>query len=206
MDKKLLLGSIGIVVVGALAAFFFLPEAPIELEEQITTPTQWSQAGDYNIIEGTSGGTLVVNEKAGFSFVVPEGWSMDGSNFEGQYVMVFTNSIAVLKEGAFLESGCSFSIETRHNKSFVNSTIGIIEELSRNPGFGFDEREVFLLSGHEGVKEILLSQDPVNFRNIYIEVPLNHDALLVLDFTERAIEINVCKLDFDIILNSFIID
>ena len=73
MKKRIL--SIGVVVLVMLGM-------QVETKPSLggTTQTQWSQEGDY-IIEETAQGIVVTNEKAGFSFKVPKGWSLETQSF-----------------------------------------------------------------------------------------------------------------------------
>lgn len=203
MNKTIVIGGVAVIIV--IGGFLLYLGGTSPEEEYSTTPTQWSQAGDYKI-EETAEGTLVTNEKAGFSFMVPEGWDREESSFGDQYSITFIDPDAKLRSGVFLEEGCSMGIETRYSRDFVMAAQDVLEQLLKDPDFGFGEREVVSINSRQGTKETLVDQGMVYFENSSIEVPLRENILLVLDFTERTPLGGICKSSFDSILASFVID
>ena len=91
-----------VIVIGGLFLLGMQVETkPVETKSDLgsASSTQWSQEGDY-IIEETVDGTLVTNEKAGFSFKVPKGWSLETQSFgEEEFTFEFLSPDAVRREG-----------------------------------------------------------------------------------------------------------
>src|SRR3989338_11644201 len=116
MNQKLVIGGVVLLLVIGGGLFLLLggiaePKPGLGESGSDTIPTQWSQAGDYNI-EETSEGTIVTNSKAGFSFKVPVGWSVETQSFDGEeFILEFLSSDAVKQEGnPPLVKGCGIGL------------------------------------------------------------------------------------------------
>lgn len=134
MNKKIVVGVALLFVVGG--GIFLLQQQGSDSEIK---PTQWSQAGDYKITE-TPDGTIIENQRAGFSFRVPTGWNQEHRKGEAteEYVFNMLSPDAAFqkdesgKDLAIL-GGCAISLETEYQKSTVESLRIIMASLERNP-------------------------------------------------------------------------
>ena len=127
MRKQVLIigGIFLVIVIGGIFLLLNQTETKLGLgePEYSTTPTQWSQEGDYRI-EETPEGTVITNEKAGFSFKVPDGWSVEGEEgeIEQEYILTILSPDTIFNKDEFgndtaLLGGCVMSLETEHQKS-----------------------------------------------------------------------------------------
>ena len=117
MNKKLVIGGVVLLLVIGGGLFLLLggiaePKPGLGESGSDTIPTQWSQAGDYNI-EETSEGTIVTNSKAGFSFKVPQNWKIKGEEgiSAGEYFLIMLSPDTQINEtNKRLLRGCGISL------------------------------------------------------------------------------------------------
>jgi hypothetical protein len=203
MNKIILIGG-AVVLVVIVGGIFLLPKLSLEPNESTTTPTQWSQEGDYRI-EETAQGTIVTNEKAGFSFKVPAGWRVEGGSFGEIYSLDLISPNAIIQNGVSLESGCIGSVETQSNKDFVANVSKLIEMKSNNPIL-YPDKTVIMLDDQIALKTIISDEGEVYSEFASIEVPLTEEGLLAISFTERSVSKGLCTQSFDSILTSLIFE
>lgn len=138
MQKKLIIGIVAVLFV--VGGIFLWQQQKKQYSAEPITPTKWSQAGDYKITE-TPEGTLVENQKAGFSFKVPEGWATENraGSLLGEYVFNMRSPSAKFEgdesgnEEAFIRGGCVISLETEYQKSTVDSLKIMMSQLQEVP-------------------------------------------------------------------------
>lgn len=66
----------GVMILLIVGAFL------LQNKEEEIPYTQWSEEKDYKVQERQDGRTEIINQKAGFSFVVPDGWRVENENVE----------------------------------------------------------------------------------------------------------------------------
>ena len=204
MNKKVVIAGAVLVIFVVGILYMLGASVPSPEEGYSTTPTQWSQEGDYRI-EETSEGTVVTNEKAGFSFKVPKGWSLEGGSFGEMYSLDLISPNAVIQNGVFLENGCISSVETQSNKDFVtnvNQLIGI----SLNSVNAYPDKTVINLDNQVALKTTVINEGKIYSEVVSIEAPLTAEELLAISFTERSLSKGLCTESFDSILASFIFE
>ena len=178
MNKKLVIGGIVLLLIVGGGAFLLLSGRETkpglgELQSD-TIPTKWSQAGDYKI-EETPAGTIVTNSKAGFSFKVPENWSIRGEQgvTTQSYGLILSSPDVEIKESK-LSMGCSVVLETIHQEDRVLSVSAIIKGLKERPDI-FPDKTLVEIDNQEGTKTLLTtSLDEF----IQVELPIDDETLL----------------------------
>ena len=87
-----------------------------EKEKFVSQPTTWSQKEDY-VIKETPEGKFVINEKAGLSFKVPEGWRVEMDESKGaQLLLVLFEKNVVLNQNGVPTGGCWWRVGIEDNK------------------------------------------------------------------------------------------
>lgn len=144
MAKKLIIGGVVLLLVIGGGAFLLLSQTATKSDlgtpGSDTIPTQWSQAGDYEIKEVAGQQTVVTNSKAGFSFKVPEGWTREDREGEiaGEYVFnILSPDAAFQKDESSNEiailGGCVISFETEYQRDTVAALNARIASVRENP-------------------------------------------------------------------------
>jgi len=161
---------IGLVVFGWLVLLIAkLGPFGEEKEEFVSQPTTWSQKEDY-VIKETPEGKFVINEKAGLSFKVPEGWRVElPEETAGVY---FLEKNTRLEQGIFV-GGCAIVLAVDFRGTLVENTRGIISYLEKHPEE--EESDMFIdiieVARHKALKKI--GQADFRFgKSINIEIPL----------------------------------
>lgn len=152
MNKAIIIGGAVLLVVTG-GAFLYLagPSTPSMPEEEYsTTPTQWSQAGDYKI-EETAEGTVVTNEKAGFSFEVPEGWSVEEKGEEPEFWLSLLSQDAQFDENGFFVGGCGINVETLEQEIEVTTVTATIQSVKEQPA-EFENKSIVTISNYEALR------------------------------------------------------
>lgn len=169
MNKKLIIGGIVLLLIVVGGGFLLLSQTETKPDlgtpGSDTVPTQWSQAGDYEIKEILGQQTVVTNSKAGFSFKVPEGWVREDREGEivGEYVFNILSPDAVFQkdesgnEIAML-GGCVISFETEYQKDTVVALSARITSVRDNPSRyerDTSREEIVEVSGNVALKTSL---------------------------------------------------
>lgn len=214
MSKTIVIGVLVLLVVGG-GVFLLLNQTETRSRlgesEYSTTPTQWSQAGDYKITEvpdpndSTIVRTMVLNEKAGFSFKTPADWKVKGGSFGDIYSLDLISPNAVLRNDVFLENGCMGGVETQSNKDFVVNTNEMIRAISNDPNL-YPDKEVIAIDDQVALRTTASDEGEVYSEVTSIEVPLSEEALLVISFTARSASKGFCNKSFDSIVGSFVLE
>lgn len=109
MSRKIWLIIIGalVIIVGFFVFILLIPEEEegnwVEIAPKFEEP-------QYYEIKETDKGTLLVNEHAGFSLEVPEGWRVEKlETSTGQWIVNLLSPDAVL-ENSLLKAGCGASV------------------------------------------------------------------------------------------------
>jgi len=203
MNKTIVIGSVVLlVIVGGLFLLLGGTEPKSDLGEPKsdlgesgadTIPTQWSQAGDYEIEEVAGQQTVVTNQKAGFSFKVPVGWRVEDQEgeLEREYVLNILSPDAAFSKGELGENiailgGCIFSIETEYQKDTVIALNTRIASVRENPGrYERDtSREAIVeISGNVALKTSLTPPLDSKYyqqfgESIRIELSLDEDSIV----------------------------
>jgi hypothetical protein len=150
-----------------------------------TIPTQWSQAGDYEIKETPGQQTVVTNSKAGFSFKVPEGWSVKDENLGEEYSLNLLHPNAKLDQDNFLVDGCFINIETVSQQDQVININALIDDLVKNPNSRPDQ-EMIRVGERYALQTSLISSvssdNPEIMKKIrdiiQVEIPLNQEIVV----------------------------
>lgn len=174
-----------------------------------TTPTTWSQEGDYEI--KTEGGkTTVTNAKAGYSFEVPEGWKVEKSegSIIGEIMLNLLSPDVVFDNKKRLEQGCFSTIATVFQKSEVLTVKNIISSLEKEKNNG--AQEVLTIQGKQAFKERLTPEN-LETKNkfgevIHFQMPLSEAT--IFDFWMRLMpqQETQCLNAFDSFSNSIRFD
>lgn len=200
MNKLILFGAVAAILV--IGSILYLLGASSPEKEYSTTPTKWSQEGDYKI-EETPEGTVVTNEPAGFSFRSPAGWKVKGGSFGDIYSLDLISPDATLRNDVFLESGCLVGVEAQSNRDFVRDISETIGMLVDNPSL-YPDKEVVEIKDRGALKTTAIDKGELYSRVVSVEVPLKEDVLLVIGLTERSPSPEACNQGFDLILESFV--
>ena len=197
---------LGVVVVLIIGGIFLFSDETQEWEFS-TTPTEWSQEGDYQINE-TNEGTIVTNQKAGFSFKVPDGWSIKSETYdEIEYFINLLNPSA--KIGGPTESlldGCGIGLSTLYQRDkvfFVENSI----LANQNILDAIDNDEAIEVSGYSALKTTIISEDPIVLEKfgsiIQVRIPFSEEGLIEVGTTMMPGFESICTEDFNDFLANF---
>ena len=176
-----------------------------------TTPTQWSQEGDYKI-EETSAGTVVINERAGFSFKVPEGWELETQYFgEEEFTLEFLSPDAVRREGnPPLTKGCGMGLTTFFREDLWDSWNNDILRVQQYPEEAREGEKVIKVGGKLALWTALNAHDPAAIEIfgeiIQVHIPIDNNGVIEFGTTimlDRQLD---CKAEFDTFVSSFSIN
>lgn len=101
-------GALILILAGALFYYYFFYETPVE---------EWDNAEYSSVDDYLVQGDIVKNDKAGLSFVVPEGWSVDKEESQSYISLLSSDANGLF----FLETGCKITIESRKIKTNVQA-------------------------------------------------------------------------------------
>ena len=197
---------IGLVVLGWLV-LLIAELGPFGNEKEVSsTPTTWSQKEDY-VIKETPEGKFVINEKAGLSFKVPEGWRVEMDEFAGETGVVgFLEKTAKLDpQYGFLVEGCAIELAINYDEILTKNTQRTISYLEQHPEE--DESDMFLevieLDHYKALKEIG-QVNPKFGKLIRIEIPLEKKLCYISTrlFLEEE---KKCSHEFDKFLETVLI-
>ena len=145
MNKTVLIGAGVLLVVVGGGIFLYLLGASSPEEEHTTTPTRWSQEGDYKI-EETPQGTLVNNTAAGFSFKIPEGWRVEPKEGYDEFWLSLLSQDAEFDQNGVFIGGCGVNVET------VDHSIEVEAVKASILSGGFENQEVIDIDGHKALQ------------------------------------------------------
>ncbi|MCH7828883.1 hypothetical protein IH982_03440 [Patescibacteria group bacterium] len=220
MQKQvLIIGAILLVIViGGIFLLVNQTETKSRLgePEYSTTPTQWSQAEDYKI-EETPTGTVVANEKAGFSFKVPEGWSVEGEEgiTVGEYALVILSSEAEFEEDQYGNKttflrGCAISLETLYQKDEVVSVKNLIDTYNEKPEAKPEDESIIIVDNQSALRAIFVPEDLEILEKIgefiQIRVPISEETLIGFGIRMKPEYRSDCIAEFDSFISSFSIN
>ena len=215
MQKQvLIIGAVFLVIIiGGIFLLLSQTETKSRLGElgYDTTPTQWSQSGDDKI-EETSSGTIVTNETAGFSFKVPDGWSLETQSFgEAEFTFEFLSPDAIRREGnPPLTKGCGIGLTTFSREDlweFWNNDVLIIQQYPEDAREG---ERVIEVDGKFALWTALNAHDPAAIEIfgeiIRVNVPISNNGVIEFGTTMMMDHQSDCKAEFDTFISSFSID
>ncbi|OHA64776.1 MAG: hypothetical protein A3D64_02865 [Candidatus Wildermuthbacteria bacterium RIFCSPHIGHO2_02_FULL_49_9] len=217
MNKTILIGVGVLLVVVVGGIFLYLLGASSPEEEHITTPTQWSQEGDYKI-EETPQGTLVTNTAAGFSFKVPERWRLEGQRgeLEGEYVLDILSADTTFEQSEdgtniAILGGCILSLETEYQEDTVTTLSARMASVRENPDRytrDTSKEDVIVVNGKAALQTSLMPPPDSDYykqfgESVRIELPMDMEG--VVRFGIRFLEKDKenCLKQFEEFLNNF---
>ena len=210
MNKKVVIvgGVFVIIVVGGL----YLLGASVPSEEgYATAPTEWSQEGDYRI-EETPNGITITNEKAGFSFKVPAGWSSENQFFgEKEFTLEFLSSDAVRREGnPPLAKGCGIGLTTFAREDLWESWNSDVLIIQQYPEEAREGERVIEVGQKLALWDAINAHDPAAIEIfgeiIRVNVPISNNGVIEFGITMMPDRQSGCKAEFDAFISSFSID
>jgi len=217
MQKQVLIIGAVVLVIVIGGIFLSLTKSSLPEDEYSTTPTQWSQAGDYKI-EETPTGTVVTNETAGFSFKVPAGWSVEGESgeLEQEYILSILSPDATFEKDELgnnvgILGGCILNIETEYQKDTVTALKTRISSVKENPGRyerDTSREEVVEISEKIALKTSLTPPPDSEYykqfgESVRIELPLEEESIVRFGIRFLRNDKEKCLEQFEEFLNNF---
>ncbi len=218
-NKKVAISLVVILLLTIAGGIFWWWLGTIELEkeeEYVSVPTRWSLAEDY-VIQEDAERILVTNEEAGFSFVVPKNWTIEGEEIIGSdYLLTMFSPEAKIKEDEFgnriaLLEGCGISLHAFFQEREVWSLRSQISFTKENPGIRSDgtREEVIDVNGFFGYKMINNYKDPIVFERIgkimSVGIPISDNGIIEFGTTIRSNKLQ-CTADFNDFIANLSID
>jgi len=210
MSKTIVIGVVVLLVVAG-GIFLYLLQTSSPENGYSTTPTQWSQAGDYKI-EETPTGTVVTNEKAGFSFKVPEGWRVETQYFgEEEFTLEFLSPDAIRREGnPPLAKGCGMGLTTFSREDLWESWNNDVLIIQQYPEEAREGEKVIEVDGKFALWNALNAHDlaaiEIFGEIIRVNVPISNNGVIEFGATIMSDHQSDCKAEFDTFISSFSID
>jgi len=169
-----------------------------------TTPTVWSQAGDYEIKEVAGQQTVVTNKKAGFSFRVPDGWKIKDESDGVDYSLNLLSPEVQFDEDNFLLKGCFIRIETISQKTSVTNLNALVRGL-REAQKSYPDQKIAVVGGHYGIQTSLIPQVITEDLNVLkkvkdvlrTEIPIDEDTLVDLELITKKNVRDQCLISFE---------
>lgn len=211
MNKKLVIGGIVLLLVVGGGAFLLLSktETKSDLGESDTIPTQWSQAGDYEIKEVPGQQTVVTNSKAGFSFKVPAGWRVERDNSIPYILNLFSQDVE-FDESQSIMNGCGVFLTTLQqpdefeylNQLIRSTTQESLGTVNKQVNI---QRSVINLDGHTSLRtSIFTSKESDTLKSILVEVPFGEDGIVNLESSFAASSKSSCLENFQEVINTLL--
>ncbi|GEM_PF-4988738 len=215
MNKKLVIGGVVLLLVIGGGAFLLFSgtETKLGLGESgsDTIPTQWSQAGDYEIKEVAGQQTVVTNSKAGFSFKVPEGWELKGQEYGVQqyFLNLLSSDSQLNEENKLLTQGCGMSLETLYQEQEHTLVQNSIARYSQDPQKLPDNEQVLTISNYSALKTLSIPVDEkvlqIYGEAIQIQIPFSQDGLIEFGIRMMRDSRAKCTKEFDKFIADFFI-
>ena len=204
MNKKAL---IFLIILAAVAGGFFYLwlSQPVKEPEEVSQPPRWSPAEDY-VIEERPEGKFVVNEKAGLSFKVPEGWKV---NIEGEEALVeLFSPDAELDQNNVLNKGCRILATVYYQEEEfvrIKNQIESVKETSEKSKEEYGVTyKVVEISGYSALKGIGTEKPKIG-QSIEMALPIEEGEIIGIgtqilsEYKER------CLKEFDEFLETIVI-
>lgn len=214
MNKKLVIGGIVLLLVvggGSFLLFGGQSAKPEKSSEPDTVPTQWSQAGDYEIKETPGQQTVVTNAKAGFSFKVPLGWRVETQYFsDEEFTLEFLSSDAIRREGnPPLSKGCGIGLTTFFREDLWESWNSDVLRIQQNPESARVGEKIIEVGGKSALWNALNAHDPAAIailgEIIRVNIPISNSGIIEFGMTMMLNNQSDCKAEFNTLLSSFLI-
>jgi len=145
----------------------------------------------------------VTNQKAGFSFKVPDGWSIDGNDSAGQFWLTLLSPDAVFSENDFFINGCRINVAFASHSDFI-----AVDNIRAYMVDGFENQEIIVISNYNALKTTNVPNDikisEKTGATIKIEIPVNQKDFVTI-FTHYFSE-EICSNRFQEFLLSFSIN
>lgn len=215
MNKKFaIIGGVVLLLVLGGGMFLFLSNKQKQ-SEFVAKPTQWSQAGDYQIKEIPGQQTVVTNKKAGFSFKVPEGWSIKRENYgEDEYFLSFLSIDSEFQKdkngtiSSLLAKGCGISIDILYQEIEFNNLNTRIAYTKEKPVQTNSRKEQILqIDSHPALEVVSESNDPrfiEKFGKItQVSIPFGKDGVIEIGSSIMSVHGSKCDDEFGGFLSSF---
>jgi len=217
MNKPILIAGVVLLVILGGGLFLYLLGANSPEEGYGTTPTQWSQEGDYRIKE-TPEGTVVSNEKAGFSFTVPEGWEVEGQSgdSEQEYLLSILSPDTTFEKNESgnntgILGGCILNIETEYQKDTVVALNTRISSVKENPSRyerDTSREEVIEINSKVALKTFLTPPLDSDYykqfgESVRVELPLDEESVVRFGIRFLNNDQERCLEQFGEFLNNF---
>lgn len=119
--------GIGGVMILLIVGAFLLQDKEREIPY-----TQWSEEKDYEVQERQDGRTEILNQKAGFSFVVPDGWRVENATYDA-FVWELSHPRASFGENNRLQDGCMVYVHSGVGGLDIDATVNSIARIEENP-------------------------------------------------------------------------
>lgn len=145
--KKVFLGLVALLIcliLAGTAIFYYWEyyETPVEKWDE----AKYSKSEDY-IEKQTDKGILIENQKAGISFVVPEGWRVEKEEGE-DHVALFS----YLAEGTLMmQRGCKITVEAQYIKTNLRAIEDLLRKAHKEWGY-IDEYEIVSMGKRQALK------------------------------------------------------
>jgi len=179
-----------LVILLVIVGWFFLLTIDFA-EEDDSDSVSWSQKEDY-IIEETSEGIFVKNEKAGLSFKVPDGWrvEMKNDNTEdliNEFWITLLSSDAEVGTNNLLTKGCGLSVWVEFQEKQFEYIKNEMETIRQNPeNYKINEnfqKEIIKIDNHFAIKWIGKSDKTEIYEKIgqviEIKIPVDNKIIYI---------------------------
>jgi hypothetical protein len=156
--------------------------------------------------------TVVTNQKAGFSFKVPEGWNTKTQYFgEEEFTLEFFSPDAVKREGnPPLNKGCGIGLTTFFREDLWESWNNDVLRVQQNPGGGREGEKIIEVDGKSALWNALNAHDPdaieILGEIIRVNIPISNNGVIEFGITMMPDRQSNCKAEFNTFLSSFSID
>ncbi len=209
---KIVIAVFIVLILGAGGFFWWQ-----EYQKKLWGPTQWSGKKDY-LVQETSKGKMIRNQKIGLNFVIPEGWIMeeDETGLENvEYSITLFSPDAKFNENKLLTNGCIISEEVFYDIASFKNTNAEISVLEEGPKESQAQsviinKEVIKVGGRNGSKITYKPTTLEGLRKIgelvEIKIPFNNNGIIHLGTTFLPDYREKCSQEFNKFLETVSID
>lgn len=206
MKKKTIFLIIIILLLIVGGVFWWWSEK--ERKEEEKWRVQWSGKDDY-LIEKTSKGKIIKNEKVGFSFIIPEGWQIkedEESLDEVRYGINLLSPDAEFDNNSFLIGGCGIGITVIYDLAGFGNTNAEIDSVRESPRESryktvITYKETIEIDDYLGLKITRKIDNPEGLKKlgeiIEIRVPLNDKGVIYFGTQFLPEYREKCSQEFD---------
>ena len=209
MNKTILIGVGVLLVVVVGGIFLYLLGASSPEKEYSATPTRWSQEGDYKIQQvpdpndSTIVRTMVLNEKAGFSFMVPEEWRVEGDESNPHIINALSPDIK-FDENKSIARGCGIFTAILYQEDEFDYLKRLIQRVSNSSAGPQDSQrgeEVIKIAGQQALKtSVFVASNQSSVRSILVEIPFGEDGVVNIEASFSSSSYAECLERFDEVL------